>query len=181
MNIILDSLPKNEALVFEYQFFQTPKGKLLIASWKKHIAFIAFVENQSQALGEMRKRFPKVVFVRTETPIQRQVLKYIKNPKATGTVPVAVQGSPFQIKVWKALLEIPFGSTCFYSDLARAVQQPTAVRAAASAVAKNPVAILIPCHRVLPRGGGVGNYHWGSKNKSTLLTWESLEGAPKKK
>ena len=180
MNIVLEPLPKNEVLAFAYQFFPTKQGKLLIAYWKQSIVFIAFVENQSQALLEMQKRFPHVSLIRKETPAQRQVLKYLEAPgKYQGLLTLAVEGSPFQMKVWRALMETPFGSTCFYSDLAQSLKQPTAVRAAASAVARNPVAILIPCHRVLPRSGGVGNYHWGSKNKSTLLTWETLEVAKK--
>jgi AraC family transcriptional regulator of adaptative response/methylated-DNA-[protein]-cysteine methyltransferase len=175
MNIELRSLPKNENFIFEYAFYKTKLGDLLIASWKNSLVYVAFATNQKVSLKEMKERFLKSEFLQKETATQKKLVKYLANPKKfNGILFVATNGTPFQVKVWEMLLKVPFGKTCFYSDLAKKIGSPSAVRAAASAVAKNPIAILIPCHRVLPRGGGVGNYHWGAKNKNALLTWESL-------
>ncbi|MEI8295970.1 MAG: methylated-DNA--[protein]-cysteine S-methyltransferase [Alphaproteobacteria bacterium] len=81
-------------------------------------------------------------------------------------------GTPFQLAVWQALYALPWGATISYSALAASIEKPRAVRAVASAVASNPLSWLIPCHRVLPKSGGVGNYHWGSSLKGTLLAYE---------
>lgn len=180
MNITWQSLPKNKVFPLEYGFYSTPIGKILIASWEKSIAYISFVSSQKEAVKEMQSRFSRATFTHKETPVHKQVLVYLKNPKGyKKTFLVSTDGTPFQTKVWKILSKVPFGKTVFYSDLAKTLKQPSAVRAGASAVAKNPIAILIPCHRVLPRSGGVGNYHWGPKNKSALLVWERLAGLRK--
>ena len=82
-------------------------------------------------------------------------------------------GTDFQIEVWKALLEIPFGKTSTYSDIAKAINNPRALRAVGTAIGRNPVAILVPCHRVLRSDGGIGGYYWGIEKKKILLEWES--------
>ena len=81
-------------------------------------------------------------------------------------------GTDFQIKVWRALLEIPFGNTSTYSDIAKAINNPRALRAVGTAIGRNPVAILVPCHRVLRSDGGIGGYYWGIEKKKILLEWE---------
>lgn len=85
---------------------------------------------------------------------------------------VCVSGTPFQIEVWAALMDIPFGETVTYSELARRIGRPTAVRAVASAVAKNKIAYLIPCHRVVRSDGTVGKFRWGSARKKQMIEWE---------
>lgn len=175
MNIELEKLPKDVPLSFEYQFYKTKAGHLLIVSWGLSLVSIAFVTSQNEALKEAKARFPKALFTKKENSVHKAFLAYLRAPKKfTKTLSLATGGTDFQIRVWQALLDIPFGKTCFYSDLARAIKQPSAVRAAANAVAKNPLAILIPCHRVLPRSGGIGSYHWGTKNKSAILIWEGF-------
>ena len=94
------------------------------------------------------------------------------------TLPLFAQGTPFQVMVWQALLRIPCGSTLSYGQLAAAIGRPTAVRAVAGAVAKNPIAFLIPCHRVLPTSGGIGGYRWGQACKRAMLTWEKALPTP---
>lgn len=175
MKITLKKLPKNKPLALEYGVYKTALGTLLIISWQKSLVSVAFAAGKKDVLKEVAKLFPKGEFTYKENSIHKQVLAFLKAPKKYNkTFSAAAYGTPFQIKVWQALLKTPFGKTCFYSDLAKALKKPRAVRAVASAVAKNPLAILIPCHRVLPRSGGVGKYHWGTKNKTALLTWESL-------
>ncbi len=175
MNIEFQTFSPKTPFTLDYQFYTTQVGFLLVVSWGKALVYIAFSPQRRHSLQEAQARFPKAQWRAKETPAQKQFIRYIENPQAfKKAILVVLAGSSFQIKVWKALSRVPFASTCFYSDLAKALGQPTAVRAVASAVAKNPLAILIPCHRVLPRSGGIGNYHWGTKNKSALLTWERL-------
>jgi len=81
-------------------------------------------------------------------------------------------GAPFQIKVWEALLSVPTGQVTTYSDIARHIGHPTAVRAVGTAVGRNPISWLIPCHRALRKSGGLGGYHWGLPVKRALLAWE---------
>lgn len=169
-------LPENEPLLFDYNFYQSDLGELLIVSWKKNLVSVSFRDSHKKALEEEKKRFPRMKFLDKTTPVQKQALRYIQNPRTfSGRISVAVSGTPFQKLVWQTLLGIPFAHTVTYSQLAKKIRRPSAVRAAASAVSKNPVAILIPCHRVLPSSGGVGKYHWGTKNKINTLAWEGLK------
>ena len=86
-------------------------------------------------------------------------------------------GAPFQIKVWEALMAIPTGHVTTYSDIARAIGHPNAVRAVGTAVGRNPISWLIPCHRAMRKSGGLGGYHWGLPVKRAMLAWESAETA----
>ncbi len=87
-------------------------------------------------------------------------------------------GAPFQIKVWEALLRIPTGQVSTYGEIARSIGSPRAVRAVGTAVGRNPVSWLIPCHRVLRSTGGLGGYHWGTPVKRAMLAWESAQADP---
>lgn len=87
---------------------------------------------------------------------------------------IIVRGTPFQVSVWSELLKIPIGITATYTDIAQAIGSPKALRAVGSAVGANPVSILIPCHRILPKAGGIGNYYWGSALKKKLLDLECV-------
>jgi AraC family transcriptional regulator of adaptative response/methylated-DNA-[protein]-cysteine methyltransferase len=89
------------------------------------------------------------------------------------TLPLYLKGTNFQIKVWQALLKIPAGTIVSYEDIARQIDMPKAVRAVANAVAHNPIAFLIPCHRVIRKTGAVGGYRWGSARKKAMLAWEA--------
>ena len=109
----------------------------------------------------MRERFPKAEF-------QEDVRIDISD------MPLAVSGTDFQVSVWKELLKIPCGETVQYQNIAQNIGRPKAHRAVGTAVGANPVSVLIPCHRVLPAGGGVGNYLWGSERKAALLNQENL-------
>ena len=87
--------------------------------------------------------------------------------------PLALMGAPFQIKVWEALLRIPSGHVTSYGEIAAAIGNPKAVRAVGTAVGRNPISLLIPCHRALRKSGGLGGYHWGLPVKRAILAWES--------
>ena len=175
MKIEFVDLPKKIELFLEYSFYLSPVGKLLIITWDKNLVYVAFSEPGLQALDEAKKLFPFAKFQKKENAVQKSVLEYITSPqKKDTTFFVAVKNTPFQVAVLKVLTKIPFGKTVSYSDLAKKVGKSSAVRAAASAVARNPIAILIPCHRVVPSTGGIGKYHWGTQKKSRLLAWEIM-------
>lgn len=167
----------NGALCFEYAVYISDLGKLLIVSWEKNLVYVAFSDTAVQALDEAKKLFPKASFQKKENMVQKSVLEYLTSPnnsKKEKVFLVAVKNTPFQLAVLKALTKVPFGKTVTYSALAKKIGKPSAVRAAASAVARNPIAILLPCHRVVPSTGSIGRYHWGTQKKSRLLSWESL-------
>jgi AraC family transcriptional regulator of adaptative response/methylated-DNA-[protein]-cysteine methyltransferase len=90
-----------------------------------------------------------------------------------GPTPLVMIGAPFQIKVWEALMRIPSGHVTTYSEIAGAIGHPKAVRAVGTAVGRNPISLLIPCHRALRKSGGLGGYHWGLPVKRAILAWES--------
>ena len=112
---------------------------------------------------------------------QQNALQIFKNvPIAIGRkdlekIKLHLKATPFQVKVWEALLKIPFGSVSTYSTVATDIKAPTAARAVGTAIANNPVAFLIPCHRVIKSTGLIGEYHWGSNRKSALLGWEAAQ------
>ena len=94
-------------------------------------------------------------------------------PGQNADTPLYLIGAPFQIKVWEALLAIPSGHVTTYADIAGAIGHPTAHRAVGTAVGRNPISFLIPCHRAMRRDGGLGGYHWGLPRKRAMLAWEA--------
>jgi AraC family transcriptional regulator of adaptative response/methylated-DNA-[protein]-cysteine methyltransferase len=108
------------------------------------------------------------------------IVKHLDGAGPSLAVPTDVTGTPFELKVWQALREIPYGQTRSYAEVARSVGQPRAARAVGSACARNRVAIVIPCHRVVRRGGDVGGYRWGPERKRQLLALEREQrGSPR--
>ena len=103
----------------------------------------------------------------------KELSEYFRNTRSRFTFPCHTTGTSFQKKVWQELKSVPYGSVITYGELARRIHRPRAVRAVASAVARNPLAIVIPCHRVVPAAGGVGKYRWGIARKKWLLALES--------
>ncbi len=101
------------------------------------------------------------------------MLECIFEPEAANEIRVVLRGTNFQLKVWQALLNIPTGSTVTYGDIANAIGKPTSSRAVGNAVGGNPVAFVIPCHRVLRESGALGGYRWGADKKQAILAWET--------
>ena len=99
------------------------------------------------------------------------------NPVKEKKIKLLLKGSKFQVKVWEALLKIPFGSVSTYRNIATALGQPGAVRAVGSAVGANPIAFIIPCHRVIRSEGLIGEYHWGAKRKKAMIGWEKARSS----
>jgi AraC family transcriptional regulator, regulatory protein of adaptative response / methylated-DNA-[protein]-cysteine methyltransferase len=130
---------------------------------------------EREVLAELRRQFPGAELVRDAravAPVLRQVNELIAGRRSNLDVPLDLHGTAFQQRVWRALCQVPRGQTWSYSELARRAGSPRAVRAAASACARNPVAILVPCHRIVREDGGLGGYRWGLERKRELLRRE---------
>ncbi len=167
---------EGENLRINYSFAETFVGDVLIASTDKGICHISFAKNQDEELITLRGRYPRALFVQRTDLHQQNALQVFKNDwKDLEKIKLHLKASPFQIKVWEALLKIPFGSISTYATIAQDIQLPNAPRAVGTAVANNPVAFLIPCHRVIKSTGLIGEYHWGSTKKSALIGWEASQ------
>ena len=155
--------------------FDSPFGPALVMGTGKGICGIAFTAETGEAgaMADLRGRWPKADFVEAPLRLYDWVRGAFGQAGAAQPTPLYLIGAPFQIKVWEALLRIPSGQVTTYSDLATAVGHPRAVRAVGTAVGRNPVSWLIPCHRALRKSGGLGGYHWGLPVKRAMLAWEA--------
>ena len=163
-------------LTIHYGFHPSPFGECLIAVTTRGVCHLGFVppEGRRAALAEMTAEWPQAHFEeapRITAPLARRLFARV-NGNSPG-IDLCVRGTNFQIKVWEALLRIPPGGVVSYEDLARHIHAPRAARAVANAVAHNPVAWLIPCHRVIRKSGALGGYRWGETRKKALLAWEA--------
>lgn len=157
-------------LCIDYAFSGSPLGEFLVANTDKGICFMAFADERSGSLAELEKQFPNARLRAQEHPLQHKAMAFFsESPEG---VRLHIKGTPFQLNVWQALLKIPAGSLCAYSDIAAEIGQPKAQRAVGSAIARNPVAVLIPCHRVIRENGMIGQYRWGRGRKIQLLAQE---------
>jgi AraC family transcriptional regulator of adaptative response/methylated-DNA-[protein]-cysteine methyltransferase len=158
-----------------YGFHPSPFGDCLLALTGRGICFLAFVENdRSTALEGLRQAWPNAKL--SESPSSTApVLEKIFSPRSTVPIPVHLRGTNFQIKVWEALLRLPPGQLTTYQALAELVRSPSAARAVGNALARNPLAYLIPCHRVLQKTGHFGNYRYGPARKKAILGWEMAQ------
>ena len=154
-----------------YSFADGPFARLCMASTEKGLCSVSLVMGtDAQSLDELQKKFPGATFVGLFKPEHADFLKTLENKSVD--LHFHLMGTPFQLDVWKALLNIPFGGTTTYGALAAEIGRPKAFRAVGSAVGDNPIFFAVPCHRVLPASGGVGNYYWGPEIKKALLDWE---------
>lgn len=160
-------------------FAESPFGTCLIAEGPRGICHLSFTEakKNSRSLEAIQKDWPRAKLFRDDAHAVK-LARRIFNRSPRKVFPAAplcvwVKGSAFQVAVWKALLQIPRGTLVSYGHLAKVVKKSGAARAAGSAVAKNPVAYLIPCHRVIRETGAIGEYHWGGIRKKAILAWES--------
>jgi AraC family transcriptional regulator of adaptative response/methylated-DNA-[protein]-cysteine methyltransferase len=168
-----------EGLTILWGWFDSPFGPALVMGTERGICGIGFAaETGAEAtMADMLARWPRAVFVEDPTVLRPLAAQAFPTAGGTATAPLFLIGAPFQIKVWEALLQIPTGHVTTYSDIARAIGHPQAVRAVGTAVGRNPVSWLIPCHRALRKSGGLGGYHWGLPVKRAMLAWEAAETA----
>lgn len=163
-----------ENLVINYSFAETPFGDVLIASTEKGICHISFVEDEKAELELLKQEFAKATFnQKTDLQQQNALLIFKEDWKDIEQVKLHLKGTTFQVKVWEALLKIPFGQVSTYNSIAKSIDQPNASRAVGTAIGNNPVAFLIPCHRVIRSTGVFGQYHWGAMRKTAMLGWEA--------
>ena len=153
----------------------TALGSVLVAATKKGLCLIEPVDPQSTAQAQIAARFPKAV-IDGKAGVPARWLKAVARAIDTGEgkdLPLDIGGTAFQQKVWRTLRRVPRGRTVSYADLARRVGKPAATRAVASACARNPLAIVVPCHRVVRSDGGLGGYRWGVARKQAILEMEA--------
>ena len=163
-----------EKLKINYSFSETPFGNVLIASTEKGICYLAFYDDNKQALEKLHSIFPNAVYEQLTDIHQANALSFFsKNWSDATLIKLHLKGTPFQVKVWEALLKIPMGKLSTYSAIAGSINNAKAGRAVGTAVGDNPVAFLIPCHRVIRSTGEFGNYHWGSVRKTAMIGWEA--------
>jgi AraC family transcriptional regulator, regulatory protein of adaptative response / methylated-DNA-[protein]-cysteine methyltransferase len=156
--------------------FDSPFGELVAMGTDRGLCGLGFAAETGRqaAFDDLAGRWPAATLVHDPGGVASWVAAAVGR---NGTAPLQLIGAPFQIKVWEALMHIPDGHVTTYGDIARAIGRPRAVRAVGTAVGRNPVSWLIPCHRVLRGTGGLGGYHWGLPTKRALLAWESARAA----
>jgi AraC family transcriptional regulator, regulatory protein of adaptative response / methylated-DNA-[protein]-cysteine methyltransferase len=163
-----------ESLHINYSFAETPFGNIIVASTPKGICHLAFADNEKEALQALKKKFPNASFKQVVDTIQQNALFiFTQDWKDISKIKLHLKGTGFQLKVWEALLKIPMGGLSTYAGIASSVGNANASRAVGSAIGDNPVAFLIPCHRVIKSTGAFGEYHWNSVRKTAIIGWES--------
>lgn len=172
-------------LEINYSFAESPFGNILVASTDKGICYMAFADEQpaeasgsaqALALADLRSHFPNARFRQITDLIQQNALYiFTKDWRELQQIRLHLKGTDFQLKVWETLLTIPMGGLSTYKDIAGRLGNPNASRAVGSAVGDNPVAFLIPCHRVIRAEGVIGQYHWGATRKTAMIGWEAAK------
>jgi len=164
------------ALHINYSFAESPFGNMIVASTPKGICYMAFADDRNEAFELLQQQFPNATYSQvTDTLQQNALFIFQKDWSQLSTIKLHLKGTDFQLKVWEALLKIPMGGLSTYSSIAQKIDSPLANRAVGSAVGDNPVAFLIPCHRVIKSTGEFGQYHWGSTRKSAIIGWEAAK------
>ena len=166
-----------------YTIVPSPLGKLLVAATASGICAVKLGDTRHSLESDLRTEFPAASLeadrlVRAEWV--SAIVAGLEGSQPAENLPLDVRGTAFQWQVWRALQRIPFGETRSYSEVAEAIGQPRAVRAVARACATNPVCVVVPCHRVVPKSGQPGGYRWGAERKARLLTLERANKARKK-
>ena len=162
---------KGAGLTISYGWFDSPFGRVLAMGTEKGLCGLAFSDEAGDqaAMDDLKSRWPEARFVDQSSALKKWVDAAFGG---AGKASLFLVGAPFQIKVWEALLAIPSGHVTTYGEIARAIGNPRAVRAVGTAVGRNPVSFLIPCHRAIRKSGGLGGYHWGLPVKRAILAWE---------
>ena len=163
---------KGAGLEIRWGWFASPFGEALAMGTDRGLCGLAFSAEcgRDEAFADLAGRWPEATFRENPDALRAWVDAAFRQ---RGEVALAPLGAPFQIKVWEALLTIPTGHVTTYSEIARHIGSPRAVRAVGTAVGRNPVSWLIPCHRAMRRDGGLGGYHWGLPIKRAMMAWEA--------
>jgi AraC family transcriptional regulator of adaptative response/methylated-DNA-[protein]-cysteine methyltransferase len=157
----------------QYAVSRCSLGSILVASSAKGVCAILLGASPAVLLQDLQERFPEAHLVETAvTELHKKVVEFVEAPGAGFDVRLDAHGTDFQRRVWRALREIPAGATASYLDIANRIGSPRSVRAVAQACAANPIAVVIPCHRVVRTDGGLSGYRWGVERKRALLARE---------
>ncbi|MBP7552261.1 MAG: methylated-DNA--[protein]-cysteine S-methyltransferase [Spirochaetes bacterium] len=173
---LIEILPQNNStadrfMSINYSFAEVFFGKILICSTSLGICYLAIVNDETASLSELQERFPGSLLINKTDEIQQSALKFINCGKRA-SVKLHIKGTEFQLSVWNELLNIPFGFLSSYGDIAKKIGRPGSSRAIGSAIGQNPVAYIIPCHRVIRKNGDIGGYRWGVPIKKKLIECE---------
>jgi AraC family transcriptional regulator, regulatory protein of adaptative response / methylated-DNA-[protein]-cysteine methyltransferase len=161
-------------LCIHYHYANTPFGKIIIASTAKGICHLMFEDDEQKALSQLEQAFPNAQYQNTTDHLQQNALRiFTQDWSKLEQIKLHLKATDFQLKVWQSLLKIPLGNLQTYGTIAKAISQPNASRAVGTAIGSNPIAFLIPCHRVIQASGNIGGYMWGSTRKSAIIGWEA--------
>ena len=164
------------SLAINYSFAESPFGNIIVAATPKGICHLAFAEDNETALTDLQMRFPNARFTQQLDFIQQNALFVFSHDwSRPNEIKLHLKGTDFQIKVWESLVKIPLGNLSTYGKIAEQIKKPKASRAVGTAIGSNPVAFLIPCHRVIQSTGQFGGYHWGSDRKAAMIGWEACQ------
>jgi AraC family transcriptional regulator, regulatory protein of adaptative response / methylated-DNA-[protein]-cysteine methyltransferase len=164
-----------------YIVVRSALGRLLVAATERGVCSIKLGDVARELEADLRREYPEATIERDLgrlSPAVTTLVAYLAGERPLAELPIDVPGTPFQRRVWKQLQRIPIGRTSSYGDVAKAIGQPEAARAVASACASNHVALAIPCHRVLQVDGDLGGYRWGALRKARLLAIEQEMPTP---
>ncbi|MDC8005173.1 methylated-DNA--[protein]-cysteine S-methyltransferase [Aureisphaera galaxeae] len=153
---------------------QTPFGKAMVAATDKGICHLSFFQDEKEELIRLKALFPMATFHAERHPhIENGLAIFSKGKTSLSEIKLHLKGTEFQLKVWESLLKIPEGKLSSYGTVAAQMDSPGATRAVGTAIGKNPIAYLIPCHRVIRATGDLGQYRWGSPRKAAIVGWEA--------
>ncbi|MFH7016762.1 bifunctional helix-turn-helix domain-containing protein/methylated-DNA--[protein]-cysteine S-methyltransferase [Flavobacterium sp. FlaQc-47] len=163
-------------LEINYSFAESPFGNIIVASTNKGVCFMAFAEDEETGFPDLQNKFPNATFSKKLDLAQQNALFIFQNDwSKLSEIKLHLKGTDFQLKVWETLLKIPMGKLSTYGTIAQQIEKPNASRAVGTAIGSNPVAFLIPCHRVIQSSGTFGGYMWGNTRKTAIIGWEGVQ------
>jgi len=166
-------------LQINFSFAESPFGNIIVASTQKGVCFMAFAEDEKRGFEDLKHKFPNAAFSRKLDLAQQNALFIFQNDwSKLSEIKLHLKGTDFQLKVWETLLKIPMGQLSTYGSIAQKIEKPNASRAVGTAIGSNPVAFLIPCHRVIQSSGIFGGYMWGNTRKTAIIGWEGAQVNP---
>jgi AraC family transcriptional regulator, regulatory protein of adaptative response / methylated-DNA-[protein]-cysteine methyltransferase len=165
-----------EFLNINYSFSESMFGSIIVASTSKGICHMAFIQHEDDAFKLLQMKFPNARFIHQTDEIQNKAVSAFQNKHHDlSEIKLHLKGTQFQLKVWESLLKIPMGQLTTYAAIARNIGNHRASRAVGTAIGNNPVAFLIPCHRVIQASGSFGGYMWGTTRKTAIIGWERAQ------
>jgi len=165
-----------ENLSINYSYSLSPFGKLIIASTNIGLCHIAFENDEDKALKKLQTKYPNANYLQFMDKFQINALNFFDSDwSKLDQIKLHLKGTEFQLKVWETLLSLPLGNLTTYGSIAHKINKPKASRAVGTAIGSNPIAFLIPCHRVIQQTGNLGGYMWGETRKSAIIAWEASQ------